>query len=326
MSNPPSSPLPESSSGDKFHSDVGDRSPPSLAIFSRYYRPSGEAIVGRMMRAYRARRDDASSSFDEEWLQNFFENEGRNVSAATRVHGKFHALRLRAERRCDYRRMLSSVLEEGGSGFYCNSGFSMHSLLAPSRPRALLIPEFRFCLLFAVSLCMALICLQPLDPAFLSLNPFSSFRHFEPITLPLLHFSEVYSCPCFEQVVLGLGTYAASRVEAEPPMAMCPFAIFPPVLAPVEAVKEEPKVSEESSTQTTAAYYPKFESTAQSENFKEVPVPADASPSVFCIFASSFPQELPRVVSEIIRPPSSSNRRGWLAMRGTFQQRESFSV
>ncbi|KAF4382099.1 hypothetical protein F8388_001244 [Cannabis sativa] len=104
--------------------------------------------------------------------------------------------------------------------------------------------------------------LEPLDPAFLSLDPFSSFRDFEPVTFPPLHFSEVCSCPCFEQAALGLGTYATSRVEVVPPLAMCPFAVFPPVLAPVEAVKEEPEVSEWSSTQTTAAYYPELASTA----------------------------------------------------------------
>uniref|UniRef100_A0A803Q6N8 Uncharacterized protein n=1 Tax=Cannabis sativa TaxID=3483 RepID=A0A803Q6N8_CANSA len=86
--------------------------------------------------------------------------------------------------------------------------------------------------------------LQPLNPAFLSLNPLLSFRDFEPTMLPPLHFLEVCSCPCFEQAALGLGTYAASRVDVAPPLAMCPFVIFPPVLAPVEAAKEEPEVSE----------------------------------------------------------------------------------
>uniref|UniRef100_A0A803QN67 Uncharacterized protein n=1 Tax=Cannabis sativa TaxID=3483 RepID=A0A803QN67_CANSA len=168
--------------------------------------------------------------------------------------------------------------------------------------------------------------LQPLDPAFLSLNPFSSFRDLEPTTLPPLHFSEVCSCPCFEQAALGLRTYATSRVVVAPPLAMCPFAIFPPIFTPVEAAKEELEVSEGSSTQMTAAHYPEIESTAQSENFEEVPVPTDISPSAFCISASSFPQELPQVASEIIHPSSFSNRRGWLAMRRMFQQRESFSV
>uniref|UniRef100_A0A803PYR0 Uncharacterized protein n=1 Tax=Cannabis sativa TaxID=3483 RepID=A0A803PYR0_CANSA len=130
----------------------------------------------------------------------------------------------------------------------------------------------------------------------------------------------------FLQAALGLGTYASSRVEPAPPLALCPFGIFPPVLAPIEEVKEGPEVSEGSSTHTTAAYYPELEANAQSENLEEVHVLTNDSPSVFCISTSSFPQESPRVVSEIIRPPSSSNGRGWIAMRRAFQQRESFSV
>uniref|UniRef100_A0A803PLM6 Uncharacterized protein n=1 Tax=Cannabis sativa TaxID=3483 RepID=A0A803PLM6_CANSA len=81
MSNSPSSPLPQSSSGDEFHFDVRDRSPTCPETFSYRYRPIGEAIVGRMMRAYCASRNGASSSSGEEWLQNFFENKGRNVSS-----------------------------------------------------------------------------------------------------------------------------------------------------------------------------------------------------------------------------------------------------
>uniref|UniRef100_A0A803QKL7 Uncharacterized protein n=1 Tax=Cannabis sativa TaxID=3483 RepID=A0A803QKL7_CANSA len=248
MSNPSGSPLPQSLSGDEFHSNVGDRSPPSPATFSRYYRPSGEAIVGRMMRAYRAR-----------------------------VPAEFHALRLHAERRRDYRRMQARNRQAWDTNLE-------RERLANER----WVEE----------------CLREGAP----------FYPWFPYRLPSV----------LEES--GLGTHASSRVEAAPPLAMCPFAIFPPILAPVEAVKEKPEVSEGSSTQTTTAYYPEFEATAQSENFEEVPIFADASSSVFSISASSFPQELPRVVSQNICPPSSSNRRGWLAMRRTFQQRESFSV
>ncbi|KAM6572158.1 hypothetical protein CsatA_016238 [Cannabis sativa] len=101
MLNCQGSPLPQSSSGDEFHSDVGNRSPTCPETFSYSNWPSGEAIVGRMMRAYQARPDDTSSSSDEEWLQNFFENEGQNVPSTANVLAEFHALRLRAERRCN---------------------------------------------------------------------------------------------------------------------------------------------------------------------------------------------------------------------------------
>uniref|UniRef100_A0A803PYS7 Uncharacterized protein n=1 Tax=Cannabis sativa TaxID=3483 RepID=A0A803PYS7_CANSA len=232
-----------------------------------------------MMRAYRARRDDASSSSDKEWLQNFFENEGCNVSATTRVPAEFHALCLRTERRRDYRRMQARKRWAWDADLererLANERWMEECLRegAPFYPRG-----FPTCCRW-----------------------------------------------CSKRVAaLGLGTYASSRAEPAPPLALCPFAIFPPALAPVEEVKEDPEVTEGSSTQTTAAYYPELEATAQSENFEEVHVSTEDSPSVFCISASPFPQELPRVVSEIIRPPSSFNRRGWLAMRRTFQQREIF--
>uniref|UniRef100_A0A803PLM5 Uncharacterized protein n=1 Tax=Cannabis sativa TaxID=3483 RepID=A0A803PLM5_CANSA len=137
-------------------------------------------------------------------------------------------------------------------------------------------------------------------------------------------FSKVCSCPCFKHASFGLGTYASSRIEPAPPLALSPFVVFHPFLTPIEEIKEALEASEGSSTQMITAYYPELGVAAQSEDVEKVNDLAYDSSSVFCISASSFPQESPRVVSEIIQPPTSFNRREWIAMRKAFQQRERF--